>query len=181
MDDVSAKTYLRTYETTHKNYDIYVPFVERGVSMLNANGYFCYIMPNKFLHVEYGEKMRRYLSSNGYVRNIVNFGHNQIFSEEATTYTCLLFLTTKYQTSFHYIEVLPLQNMDEMEAVIVGESMNSKVRQGTYTTTQYGPSPWIFAIGNEAELLEKVKNECIPLTEVVDQIIVGLQTSVGDN
>jgi hypothetical protein len=48
------------------------------------------ITPNKFFRTDYGENLRRVLSTSRAVSRIVDFGANQVF--DATTYTCLLFL-----------------------------------------------------------------------------------------
>ena len=73
------------------NFDIYVCFIERGLQLLNANGFFGYICPHKFFQAEYGAPVRKLLSEGKHVRQIVSFGDQQVFPQ-ASTYTCLLFL-----------------------------------------------------------------------------------------
>jgi len=73
------------------NFDIYVCFIERGLELLNANGFFGYICPHKFFQAEYGRELRKLLTKQKQVRQIVSFGDVQVFTQ-ATTYTCLLFL-----------------------------------------------------------------------------------------
>jgi len=177
MEEESTKKYLRTYQTTHKNYDIYIPFVERGLTMLNSKGYFGYIMPNKFLQAEYGEKLRKYLCANKRLRSILNFGHNQIFSEEATNYTCLLFLAGEVQNSFGYIEIQPLSDINAIPSIFASINDDKRVKTGIYSPEEFSYMPWVFGLGNEAQLLDKIKKISLPLGELVDRIIVGLQTS----
>jgi len=180
MEEVSTKKYLKAYQTTHKNYDIYVPFVERGVSLLSLKGYFCYIMPNKFLQAEYAEKLRAYIVTKRHLKSIVNFGHNQVFSGEATTYTCLLFLAGGTHYSFDYIEIQKLSDINDMASILVATNSCKQVRMGHFSLEKFSHLPWIFGLGNEAQLLDKLKKQSISLCELVDQIIVGLQTS-ADN
>jgi len=82
------------------NYDIYVVFVERGLSLLGAKGRLGYILPNKFFRTDYGEGIRGLLSGLRAVQRIVDFGHDQVFS--ATTYTCLLLLDKQGDATFDY-------------------------------------------------------------------------------
>jgi len=84
------------------SFDLYVCFVERGFSLLRKTGRLGYIVPNKFFATDYGAGLRELLSSNNAVDRIVDFGVSQVF--EATTYTCLLFLSKKPQESFSYAE-----------------------------------------------------------------------------
>lgn len=180
MEEESTKKYLKTYQTTHKNYDIYVPFVERGVSLLNLKGYFCYIMPNKFLQTEYAEKLRGYIVAKKHLKSIVNFGHNQVFSGEATTYTCLLFLAGDAHYSFDYIEIQQLSDINDMATILVAINSCKRVRIGQFPLEKFSHLPWIFGLGDEEQILDKLKKKSLSLCELVDQIIVGLQTS-ADN
>jgi hypothetical protein len=74
-----------------REWDIYLVFVERGLDLLTSKGKLGYILPNKFLNSQVGEKLRVLLSEGRHVERIVSFGAFQIFYG-ATTYTCLLFL-----------------------------------------------------------------------------------------
>ena len=90
--------YKQRYCTAIKgNYDIYVVFIERGLQLLNRFGKLGFILPNKFLTTDYGSALRELLGRNRSVESIVDFGHEQVF--EATTYTCLLFLSREKQTA----------------------------------------------------------------------------------
>ncbi len=84
--------YKKKYVSASKgNYDIYVVFVEKGLSLLNEMDYwdlFCLI--NSF-NAQYGEPLRGVIAKGKHLPKVVDFGDEQIF-ENATTYTCLLFL-----------------------------------------------------------------------------------------
>jgi hypothetical protein len=69
------------------NYDIYVIFVEKGLNLLNGNGFLGFILPHKFFNANYGQPLRTIISEGKYLLHIVNFGDKQVF-ENATTYTC---------------------------------------------------------------------------------------------
>ncbi|MBU2226593.1 MAG: Eco57I restriction-modification methylase domain-containing protein, partial [Proteobacteria bacterium] len=71
------------------NYDIYVVFVEKGLSLLNAKGRLGFILPHKFFNAQYGEPLRNLLAKGKHLSEVVHFGDAQIFTG-ATTYTCLL-------------------------------------------------------------------------------------------
>jgi Eco57I restriction-modification methylase len=76
---------------SEREWDIYLIFVEKGLSLLRENGTLGYILPNKFLNSQVGENLRAILSEGKYVERLIHFGSFQVFNG-ATTYTCLLFL-----------------------------------------------------------------------------------------
>ena len=60
MSDVYGK---RGYGCYNKSADIYCLFVERAHSLLKKNGHFSFIMPNKWMLVDYGKELRRFMGS----------------------------------------------------------------------------------------------------------------------
>ncbi len=90
------------YKSAKGNCDLYVSFVERGYNLLNSHGLLGKILPNKFFKTDYGEGLRELLTKNNAVTKIVDFGAHQVFN--ATTYTCLLFLSKPANKTFDYAE-----------------------------------------------------------------------------
>lgn len=150
------------------NFDIYVCFIEHGLELLNANGVFGYICPNKFFQSEYGQETRQLLSEGRNVSHLVNFGHLQIFSQ-ATIYTCLLFLRKQPQTSlaFHKVEDLELWRQN-------GQAAQMQVPIELLTSAE-----WNFVPGASQPVFEKISWQPHKLEEVAD-IFVGLQTSADE-
>src|SRR5207248_4384849 len=52
------------YASATGNCDLYVSFVERGYQLLRPQGRFGMIVPNKFFRTDYGEGLRRLLTTN---------------------------------------------------------------------------------------------------------------------
>jgi type I restriction-modification system DNA methylase subunit len=73
------------------NYDIYTVFVQQAWELLREGGVAGFILPNKFLNANYGESLRTFLAERGAILRLMDFRDYQVF-EDATTYTCLLFL-----------------------------------------------------------------------------------------
>ena len=101
---VQIEYLTKKYQSAKGNCDVYVSFVEQGYNLLKSDGRLGNIVPNKFFKTDYGEGLRPLLSSNKGLTEIVDFGANQVF--EATTYTCLLFLTKRSNRSFRYAEAI---------------------------------------------------------------------------
>jgi hypothetical protein len=120
------------------NFDIYVCFIERGLELLNANGFFGYICPHKFFQAEYGEPVRKLLSEGKHVRHIVSFGDQQIFPQ-VSTYTCLLFLDKAPQKEIQFVKV------DDIELWRSTGAMS----KGEFPTANLSDKQWLFTIGEK--------------------------------
>ena len=150
------------------NYDIYVVFVERGLSLLNKKGLLGYILPHKFFTAQYGEPVRSLVANGEHLKEIVHFGHQQIFAG-ATTYTCLLFLRKEKNSSFHFVKVDDVEAWRNTKSSLEGEILSGYV----------GSSDWNFVVGSGNSLFEKIKSMTFLLGKIA-HIFVGTQTSGED-
>ena len=77
-----------SYRSTQtKNFDLYLPFIEKGISLLNDKGRLGYIAPNVWIMNQYGEGLRNWLAKGQNLEGWIDFGSHQIF--EAVSYTHL--------------------------------------------------------------------------------------------
>jgi type I restriction-modification system DNA methylase subunit len=90
---VKNKPYIRsTYKETAKgNFDIFIPFIQRGIMFLSTRGKIGFITSVMFTNRDYGTGVRRYILDNCTIEQIVNFGGAQVF-EGVTNYACIFVL-----------------------------------------------------------------------------------------
>jgi adenine-specific DNA-methyltransferase len=173
----SVVYFKKHYLSAKGSFDIYVLFAEKGFQLLGPAGILSYILPHKFFQAKFGEPLRRLLSREKSLYQVVRFGAEQVF-EEATTYTCLLFLTRQPNDSLELYEVKNLENPAEMLTAI-----QSGLPQDGYQKVLI-PAPkdseWIFTADHTAAILQKLKQQSHNLADITRKIFVGLQTS-ADN
>lgn len=68
------------YKSATQRFDLYIPFVERGLSLLRQSAYLAFIMPTMFARREYGRDLRSVIRDSGAVQHVVDFGTKQVFS-----------------------------------------------------------------------------------------------------
>ena len=61
--------------------DLYVAFLEKGLSLINKTGKLGYIVPNKFFGADYGKKIREELKSKYFFENILDEKDNKVFKD----------------------------------------------------------------------------------------------------
>ena len=159
------------------NYDIYVVFVEKAMQLLDENGLFGFILPNKFFQAEYGKKLRQLISNNKYLREIINFGDQQVF-EQVTTYTNLMFLSKSQKKTFKYAEIKKIENPISQLSLVAknAEYRNSSLSVTSLPLSSIGEEPWQFSFGSESKLLNKMSLVKPVLSDVCDKIFQGIIT-----
>ena len=161
--------YKQHYVSASKgNYDIYVIFVEKGLSLLNPKGRFGFILPHKFFQTQYGEPLRGIISKGKHLSHVVHFGHQQVF-EGASTYTCLLFLNREGGKECFFEKVDNLKDWLNKGSSIVGKIAATKIKE----------AEWNFTVGENSGLFERMTKIPTRLRDIAD-IFVGLQTDADD-
>jgi type I restriction-modification system DNA methylase subunit len=166
------------YVSATGNYDIYALFVERGLQLLKPGGILGFILPHKFFQAAYGQGLRKLIAEQNALMEVINFRDNQIF-EKSSTYTCLLFLQKRREREFKYCEVARLEDPEKQLQIIREhkEYQDDRMRVGKIEKKHVIEAPWSFSFGEEAALLEKLRNVGVTLGDVAKRIFQGVITS----
>lgn len=163
------------FKSTTSNYDLAVVFLERGYDLTSNGGRFGYIVTNKFMQQDYGEGIRSYLSSQKAVREIVDFGDQQVF-ENATTYTALIFLSKPSNESVVYSAIKELEGtLSQLEAIKQNDERPANVMMMAIPAAQLTSKPWVFIQAEDKSIDDKLK-DCETLESVSERIFQGLVT-----
>ena len=79
---------IKLYTSANADFDLHVPFIEKGLSMLKKGGKLGYIVSNTFFKTAYGETIRAILTQNKLL-HVVDFTDYDVF-EEPTNYSAIL-------------------------------------------------------------------------------------------
>ena len=162
-----ADYFKQRYSTASRgSYDLYILFVERGLSLLNAGGFLGYILPHKFFNGRHGTSLRRLIADGQHLLHVVHFGDQQIFAA-ATTYTCLMFLSKSPVAECRFVKV------DDFEAW-------SRARRGSESrivSTRLAAGEWNFMAGRDWSLFERLNRIPNRLEELAARIAQGIRTS----
>lgn len=148
------------------NYDIYVVFVDKGLSLLNKTGRLGFILPHKFFNAQYGEPLRSLISQGKHLAEVVHYGHEQVF-DGATTYTCLMFLN---KTPSKQVEFVRVGDLEEWHRSGVAD-------RSILPATAVSSRDWAFVAGEGAGLLDRLSKITPKLEDVTDRIFQGIKTS----
>ncbi len=168
-----AKQEVEFYKTKYisaskGNYDLYIVFVEKSLELINKNGKIGFILPNKFLLTDYGQKLRLILVDGKIVDSIVDFGSEQIF-KNATTYTCLLFLNKLDKDVILYTKISEPKTISDYP-IEFNEIEYSSLSSAT----------WLMSSDDETEIIQKLFNNSVELGQLPSKISRGSSTG-NDN
>lgn len=87
--------YKSLFKTFKFRADLYIPFFEKSLSLLNESGTLCFICSNRWLNNQYGKELRSLVSTKYHLTKLVNIEKSSPFDEAVTAYPCIVTITKK--------------------------------------------------------------------------------------
>ncbi len=176
---LEVEAYKQLYTAASKgNYDIYVVFVERGLSLLNERGRLGFILPHKFFNAQYGQPVRELLAKGRHLAHIVHFGDQQVFAG-ATTYTSLMFLDKAGRDECEYVKVDDLAAWRANQTFEVSKDLKG-LAHGIIPASSITAAEWNFSVGHGAGLFERLSRMPVKLGDVAARMAQGIRTSANE-
>lgn len=152
------------------NFDLYLPFIEKGLDLLNSGGRMGYIAPNLWPTLEYGEGLRRLVQEGRHLEKWLDFRSHQVF-EEATVYTA--------------IQIFSKAPVEAIRLAFAGDGDISRVDWSDadnvlpYAAIAQPGEPWLMAPDPVRRLIERLARECTRLDDAknTSAIFQGIITS----
>lgn len=113
---ISKQIYQTKYSTfTHRS-DLYVPFYEKALKLLETNGVLSYVCSNRWLKNQYGQNLRELISTQYNVKSIIDLENANLFDEEVLGYPAITTIANcQKKSSTPYSEVFDLDSFIEFE------------------------------------------------------------------
>lgn len=117
------KKYEKVFESTTKQYDMYLLFIEKGVKSIKIGGYLAFINPIRFFNSDYGLGCRKFLINNHKIKSILDISQLPVFLN-AMTYPCVLIVQNGMENNKkNAIEYKRLNNLNELNFLNQIESL----------------------------------------------------------
>ncbi len=171
IDKEVSTQYKEAFKSATGSYDLYVLFVEKGLSLLAKDGILNYIMPHKWINSSFGKGLREI--SKEKLFKFISFGAYQVFN--ASTYTSLVWFKNTKVKSLNYVESdRDLLDNQALEKYLFG------LKEDDYThikNRELRKESWIFTDKKTYEILQKLNRQPLRVKDVFEKIFQGLATS----
>ena len=160
------------YQSAVDSFDLYVPFIELGLSLVSESGSVNYIAPTKWSNADFGKGLRALLCSLSAAARIINFSDYQVFN--ASTYSGIQTFQ-RGSERLYYTQLA--RNLDtSLDIKLYLDSL----KESDFTPIdyrQFKKQPWILATNQVYQVLLKLKQQPLTLGDVFDKVYQGIATS----
>lgn len=172
-----ARPKRRQYEhfflTAKGNYDVYCLFIEQAIRSLTDNGVASLIVPNKWIHSNYGAEVRKLLSTSCSVY-LVNLGLNKVFDSLVDTCILIAKKSPLVPRSLRYRLLPPSQD------VLSSLCEKDEGLTARYDLSDLGSSKWLLAPEDLKGIVTKILEHSKTLSDIGCHIFQGLVPGAYD-
>ncbi|MCL2313488.1 MAG: hypothetical protein FWC41_13610, partial [Firmicutes bacterium] len=178
--DQIFKSYLEIkYQSANGKYDLYIPFIEKSIQLLNNNGVSSFIVPSMFTKRDYGKSIRKFVTKNVSIQELVYFGDFQVFN--GVTVFPFIFFFKNGTVEKTKITLFPTQKGLTHEIVtqsLCNEFSDNYSNKYFLNANTFDENSWTITNNSITELKQKIENNlnCIQLKDITEYIFVGIQS-----
>jgi hypothetical protein len=175
--DALMAEYRRRYRTIYDRADIYIPFIERSLALLNPGAVLGFICADRWMKNRYGRPLRELVASSYHLRTFVDMVDTPAFTSEVIAYPGIFVIANERGN------VTAVAKRPEISATVLSALAKSLVPGAAESahvhlkkTTQSGGEPWIMEASAGTELVQALEARFPLLEDAGCKVGIGVAT-----
>ena len=176
--------YKRHYATLYDRADLYIPFIERALTLLSQHGILGFICPDRWMKNRYGGPLRALVARDYHLRIHIDMVGTNAFLDEVSAYPAITVFERSQSGSHsqsYLTRIVRKPKIDRESLSTLVRNLRSKhvakdseVQETTIQTN--GMSPWILESSDRIALLRRIEREYPTLEEAGCKVGIGVAT-----
>jgi hypothetical protein len=176
--EVLLAEYRQRYTTLYDRADLYIPFIERCLSLLKARGQLAFICADRWMKNRYGGPLRQLIAEGFHFKAYVAMCHSEAFHTNVTAYPAI--------TVIHNAPPGPTRIADGKGLTVSGllslsrEMTSKKLKQSSAVREVHavtnGSQPWIMEATDQLAVVRRLENDFPTLELAGCKVGIGVAT-----
>ncbi|QNX88373.1 Eco57I restriction-modification methylase domain-containing protein [Acinetobacter seifertii] len=171
--------YRSIYKTIYDRADIYVPFIERSLSLLSEKGELGFICADRWMKNKYGAPLRKFISENFHLKIYIDMMDTHAFHSEVTAYPAITIIkkgSGKFTRIAHQPEISE-KVLAHLSHLLLSENPlrdcpSVKELAGIIN----GYEPWLLESKDQTALVRRIENDFPLLEDAGCKVGIGVAT-----
>lgn len=186
IPDTLLKEYRRRYRTIYDRADLYVPFIERGLRLLQPGGVLVFICADRWMKNKYGGPLRQLISEGYHLTAYVDMVDTPAFEGAVTAYPAIFRLERRSmgETGRRKTLIAERPSLEPSRLQLLARAMSRSVGDGVFTDLRLrvaqnvveGRKPWLFDATRDVQLLRQLEKRYPSLEEAGCRVGIGVAT-----
>ena len=183
IPSVLLSEYRRRYKTVYDRADLYVPFLERSLSLLNEGGSLGFICADRWMKNRYGGPLRKMVSESFHLKAYVDMTDTAAFRSDVSAYPAITLICREKPGSTR-IALRPEIESGILSSLATALLSNENPQCGSsvreISGIVNGMEPWLLASTDQMTLIRRVEKNYPSLEEAGCAVGIGVATGADD-
>lgn len=176
--DALMTEYRARYGTIYDRADIYVPFIERSLSLLAPGGCCGFICSDRWMKNRYGGPLRAFVANGFHLRTYVDMVNTPAFHTDVVAYPAITIIAREAPgpTRIAHCPEIDRESLADLAAELTGTTpdLARGVREIACVTA--GAEPWILDASDQLALVRRLEASFPTLEEAGCKVGIGVAT-----
>jgi hypothetical protein len=179
IPDALISEYRSHYKTIFDRADLYIPFIERSLSLLKEGGELGFICADRWMKNRYGKRLRRMVANHFHLRFYIDMVNTQAFYKDVMAYPAIIVIgnekpgktrvSHRPQISYNFLEHLAfILKADETP------EQDGLVKELAEVTNGY--EPWILESFDQLALARRLEQKFATIEDAGCKVGIGVAT-----
>jgi hypothetical protein len=170
--------YRSRYQTLYDRADLYVPFIERSLSLLAENGNLGFICADRWMKNRYGGPLRSLIASRFHLKIYVDMVDTPAFHSDVIAYPAITVIGREpaAATRIAHRPTIDRASLDALARQLTAETLpkGSTVRE--LACVAEGDEPWLLEASDQMALIRRLEQTFPTLEEAGCKVGIGVAT-----
>lgn len=170
--------YRARYQTIFDRADIYIPFIERSLSLLNRGGTLGFICADRWMKNRYGGPLRRMVADDYHLKAYVDMTDTPAFHAEVIAYPAITIITREKPgtTRIAHRPSIDGTALRELSRSLLASEVAESGPVREMAGVANGPEPWILEAPDQLLLVRRLERDFPAIEEAGCRIGIGVAT-----
>lgn len=179
IDNHLILKYRSLYKTIYDRADLYIPFIERSLSLLSTKGSLGFICADRWMKNKYGSPLRKFISDNFHLKIYVDMTDTDSFHSDVIAYPAITIINKgsgKYTRLAHQPEISS-KVLTDLSSLLLSENiLRDCVSVKELASIVNGYEPWLLESKDQTALIRRIENDFPLLEEAGCKVGIGVAT-----
>ncbi len=171
--------YRRRYQTIYDRADLYIPFIERSLSLLSEGGNLGFICADRWMKNRYGGPLRRFVSKEFHLKIFVDMVDTDAFHDEVSAYPAIFVIGREHPgaTRVAHRPAISGPGLAALAARLLSrkpDRADDTVRELAHVTN--GAEPWLLESSDQMDLIRRLEKQYPTLELAGCKVGIGVAT-----
>lgn len=178
IPDFLMAQYRARYRTIFDRADLYIPFIERSLTLLEKGGHLGYICADRWMKNRYGGPLRQMIAEQFHLKIYVDMVDTPAFQSDVIAYPAITIIAREKGkvTQIAHRPEITSDALSELASVLALSSHNNGSQVRTLEGVAVGSEPWILESPDQLALVRRLEREFPTLEETGCKVGIGVAT-----